>query len=851
MQADNSQYIKALDQASAKLNKFAHDQENAFTQLKDQFVELGAKFAAGFAVEKLIEFTASSIESAAALERLSQTTGISTESLSALRLAAAASGLSADEMGIAYKKLNVSIEEAAGNAQSKAAVAFKALGISVNDASGNLKTADQILPELADKFQSFADGPNKVALAVALLGKQGQNLIPVLNQGSAGLDDFKQKAIDAGLVVSGELARGAEEFSQKVAVLRASLVDGLSVRLATQLLPVLNALVASFGKAGGAGEALGVIATGIVYGVKAMADIVIETTLEFTNLGNSIGAVAAAAVAIAKGNFSEAADIWHQSTLDNEANTKAAQERIIAMYKTGGHEQAEAIAAGEAEKAKAAAPNLAAAEAAAAADKKLQDFAAGLKEQAASFGLGGAAAVRYKLSVGPLADDLKKAGDAGREAAKAAIQYAEALQRKQDTKTITDTGDKLKEQVLLYEQGDIASEQYKLTTGDLGKAFDRMGKEGEAARQHVLDLQRELTTKKDATAIASINTQLDELLGNLAKASAAAFDLQNRTLSQNLTATNDTAGLSALQNLKDKTVAQAAYNEEVAHANSVQQNLATIEAQIALEQSAGQITELQAQAQLQAARATAIDQLTEIANAEQHIADVSGLPKLVEQTQAFRTSLIQLATQQDQLTKEIRSDLENSLVSPLTEAEMGTKSLKEAFSDMIKSIERDLLTIANKNIAESLFGTGGAAGGLSGGLASLLGGGGGGGGLSALSSLFGAGGGAPIASTALAATGTTGAGFDSLLNSITASGLADGGTIPSGQMRLVGENGPELAYSGSKDMQIVPQGPASKQISVTNHFAVQSDNGTISRQSQMQVAAAAARSLSQASRRNN
>ncbi|HXI99560.1 MAG TPA: phage tail tape measure protein, partial [Gemmatimonadaceae bacterium] len=186
MQADNSQYIKALDQATAKLNKFAHEQENAFTQLKDQFVELGAKFAAGFAIEKIIEFTASSIESAAALERLSQTTGISTESLSALRLAAAASGLSADEMGVAYKKLNVSIEEAAGNAQSKAAVAFKALGISVTDASGNLKTADQILPELADKFASFADGPNKVALAVALLGKQGQNLIPVLNQGSAG-----------------------------------------------------------------------------------------------------------------------------------------------------------------------------------------------------------------------------------------------------------------------------------------------------------------------------------------------------------------------------------------------------------------------------------------------------------------------------------------------------------------------------------------------------------------------------------------------------------------------------------------------------------------------------------------
>ena len=32
-----------------------------------------------------------------------------------------------------------------------------------------------------DKFQNLADGPNKTALAIQLLGRQGQQLIPVLN----------------------------------------------------------------------------------------------------------------------------------------------------------------------------------------------------------------------------------------------------------------------------------------------------------------------------------------------------------------------------------------------------------------------------------------------------------------------------------------------------------------------------------------------------------------------------------------------------------------------------------------------------------------------------------------------
>lgn len=849
MQADNSQYIKALDQATAKLNKFSKDQQGALSELGNQFSDLANKFAAGFAIDKIVEFTASSIESAAAVERLSQVTGISTESLSSLRLAAAASGLSADEMGVAYKKLNVSIEEAAGNAQSKAAIAFKSLGISVTDANGQLKNADQILPELADKFQSFADGPNKVALAVAILGKQGQNLIPVLNQGSAGLDDFRQKAQDAGLVISGELAASAEEFAQKAAILKASLVDGLAARLATQLLPVLNTLVDSFGKVGSAGSALDEVASGIVFVVKAIAAIVIETSSEFKQFGESIGAVAAAANAAAHGRFSEAADIWQQSTADNEKTQKDSEARILALYQSSSKEQTAALKEGADANAKAQAPNLAAAEQAAAAVKKLQDFAAGLREQANAFGLGGAAAVRYKLQVGPLADDLKKAGEAGQAAAKAAIAFATALQTKTDTKTVTDVADKLREQVLLYDAGDLASLKYKLSTGDLGKAFDRLGTAGQDARAKVIGLQTELTQKKDATAISGINDQLDTLQGNLAKAAAAAFDLQNRTLSQNLTATNDQAGLSALQNLKDKTVAQAAYNEEVAKASVIQQNLASTEAQIALLQSSGAITELQAQAQLEDARAKALDQLTLIANEEQRIADVSGLPKLVEQTQAFKTSLMQLATQQDQLTKEIRSDLENSLVSPLTDAEMGTKSLKAAFSDMIKSIEKDLLTIANKNIAESLFGSTGSLGGLSGGLAGLLGGAGGG--ASALGSLFGAGGGAPIAATGEAATGLSASSFDDLLNTVSAGGLADGGRIPAGQMRLVGENGPELAYSGSKDMQIQPISAGGKKVQVTNHFTVQSQNGTISRQSQMQMAAEAARQLSIASRRNN
>ena len=147
MQADNSQYVKKLEESTAKLEKFAKEGESALGSIKEQFADIGAKLAAAFTVDKLIEFSSEAIESAASLEKLSQMTGIGVESLGSLRLAAAASGLSQEDLGQVLKKLNVNISEAAGNIHSKAGVAFQALGIAVTDASGKLKDAGALMPD--------------------------------------------------------------------------------------------------------------------------------------------------------------------------------------------------------------------------------------------------------------------------------------------------------------------------------------------------------------------------------------------------------------------------------------------------------------------------------------------------------------------------------------------------------------------------------------------------------------------------------------------------------------------------------------------------------------------------------
>lgn len=81
-------------------------------------------------------------------------------------------------------------------------------------------------------------------------------------------------------------------------------------------------------------------------------------------------------------------------------------------------------------------------------------------------------------------------------------------------------------------------------------------------------------------------------------------------------------------------------------------------------------------------------------------------------------------------------------------------------------------------------------------------------------------------------------------------GYADGGFLRPGQIGMVGERGPELAFGGRHGMTIEPNGARSGVV-VQNHFTIQAPAGSVSRATEMQIAAAAARGAARANQRNN
>jgi hypothetical protein len=168
------------------------------------------------------------IDAADNMNDLSQKTGVSVESLSKFQQAANASGTSIEGVGAAMIKLNRNL--ATGNAG--AAEAMTALGLSAIDASGKLKTTDQVMLEVADKFAKMPDGANKTAAAMALFGKAGADMIPLLNGGRKSIEDLTA-------TMTTKFAKAADELNDKTDTLLAQFLR-LGVSLGTALMPALN-----------------------------------------------------------------------------------------------------------------------------------------------------------------------------------------------------------------------------------------------------------------------------------------------------------------------------------------------------------------------------------------------------------------------------------------------------------------------------------------------------------------------------------------------------------------------------------------------------------------------------------
>ena len=298
-------YLDQLDAAKSK----AEQAQSAQAALSGGFDSVGVSALRALNPIALIgtavaaAFSAASIKSVIdtgdAFAKLAQKSGVAVEALRELNYAGSLSDVSTEALGTSLRKLSQNMAAAAGGGKEQAA-AFKAVGVEVKGLDGSLKGADTVLKEVAAKFANFKDGPEKAALAIELFGKQGADLIPLLNSGATGLAQMAQEANDLGVVFGDKLAKSAEAFNDNLTRIRSS-AEGAKIAIANELLPTLNLLAEAFLKAKKEGSGFGNFIGGALRTViEGAAILYSEVEFELKGVGRAIGAIGAQIVALGK-----------------------------------------------------------------------------------------------------------------------------------------------------------------------------------------------------------------------------------------------------------------------------------------------------------------------------------------------------------------------------------------------------------------------------------------------------------------------------------------------------------------------------------------------------------------------
>lgn len=183
--------------------------------------------AAHVAFEKLLG-------QASEFQDLAEKTGDTAENIASLAVAAGTAGTQMETIVSASQKLTKGLTGV--DDESKAAgAALTALGIDIENFK-NLKPADQF-EEVGRALNGFADGTEKTAVAMALFGKSGAELLPFLKE--IGAEGGRQ------VILTEQQIRQADEYKDRQAKLRAE-ISLHAQAIASEMLPAYVDLTAAF-----------------------------------------------------------------------------------------------------------------------------------------------------------------------------------------------------------------------------------------------------------------------------------------------------------------------------------------------------------------------------------------------------------------------------------------------------------------------------------------------------------------------------------------------------------------------------------------------------------------------------
>ena len=234
-----------LASAMEKAGEIGHKVANGgFKVLKGAFTAATAAASAVVAgasalAKGLVKAADTAAEAGDKIEKQSQKVGMSAESYQQWDYVMNIAGTSMQNCTTGLKTLTNQFEKAQAGSEG-AQDKFKRLGLSMDDLKG--KSREEVFEKTVTALQGVKSETEKAALANALFGKSGQDLMPLFNQSSEATQELLDKAKEYGMVMSNEAVEASAKYEDSLTSMKTTMT-ALKDNAFAELLPGMTSVL--------------------------------------------------------------------------------------------------------------------------------------------------------------------------------------------------------------------------------------------------------------------------------------------------------------------------------------------------------------------------------------------------------------------------------------------------------------------------------------------------------------------------------------------------------------------------------------------------------------------------------
>lgn len=670
-----------------------------------------------------------SINAADNLNDLAKIQGVAATTLGGIGFAAEQAGGNLETASAAIGKLNKSVAAAAAG-NKEAAETFALIGVKIKDIAGNTRPVEEVLVDLADKFQTFEDSPERAALAIKLFGRTGADLIPLLLEGGDALRTnigyYKQYS-----GVTEDLIKQSDAFNDSLARVKL-LTSSVGNALAIELLPSLRSVTDELVKFSENGTAAESIAKGLATVLRLGASAAVLLGATFNSLGKSIAASAVIMGELFSGNINNAMALASDRAAEINGEFRKTVDLLAAINDTTPPAARGAANQSDAETAR----------------LRRSGTPAGTRRapRITDGGAASAAAAEFKKGLDLQIRTINNFANQQRDAYEFANRYVEGVydaglitqrayfdeQRRIRAEALAAAVEAIDQEIALQEKA-----SQKLTGTDRldaeGKVKDAIARRADAVRKFGQD--EILSNQRNAASLDALRQRYDDLRatildmqGNTGGAAQMRIDSQVESAARTVGAAGGDSSLvteykKQLEGVEALRQAQESYSRLLEQSRNAEES-------IALNAQAAGTAELDVLRAVRSSRMASLVQLEALAAKARELATVLGTPAAVEFADNLTLALKRATVEVDPLLtklKELSTDLGTSLAEGLAGGVTQGKNLREVLngigSDIARVVTNQVFTkplgnFLSKTIEGSLSGGGG---GFLGGIGSAIG----------------------------------------------------------------------------------------------------------------------------------